>query len=447
MAVVEPAPDAERIAWRQSLGSGLLLGLALGCAWLAHWTPLVSARWALIALALVLTLLGLGLMFSLAEKRAPARRSSSAWPRRLDLQFAAGAPFFTVLAILALAAVVTGNNLLYLIVSGLVAMVVVSGLASALNLSGMELRFRLPEEMYAGQPVPVHFTLTNAKSFWPAYSLTVVAASRPLATTAQAAALEVAMPPAYFAYLPRHASALADSMIQFPGRGRYTAASFVLATRFPFGLVRKWRRFQSEGREPELLVYPALAAPPRAVLRQLRAGTRAAQARRGDGQDLYRIRPHQMGDSARQVHWKASARAQALRVREFSDASGSRVRLRLHLDPDLAPESAEAAISLCAGWLLALLEPAAGPVQDPDLWMEFVGDNAIYGETGGGLWLPLAPAARHRHAVLNYLAVVDAARLAPPGVALDPALAELTITGADTGAGDRPQPTLESTHP
>lgn len=431
MALAEPspapeAPDSERIAWRQSLGSGLLLGLALGCAWLAHWTPLLPARLAFIALALLLTALGLWLMFSVSQ-----RRDKMAWKQRFDIQFAAGVPFFAALAVLALAAMATGNNLLYLIVSGLLAMLIVSGLASALNLSGMELRFRLPEDIHAGQPVPVGFTLTNAKSFWPAYSLSVAAASRPLATTPATAALEVAMPPVYFAYLPRRDSQQAGSMIQFPGRGRYTATSFMLATRFPFGLVRKWRRFQAAGREPELLVYPALLPPGEAALTQLRTGARLSQHRRGDGQDLYRIRPHQLGDSARQVHWKASARAGALRVREFSDESGSRLRLRLALAPELAPEQAEMAISQCAGWLLALLRRDLDAEQEPDLWLEFVGENATFGQPRQGLWLPLAPAARHRRAILSYLAVVDPARLAPAMPPLDASLKELAITGAE----------------
>jgi len=430
MALAPPATEPERIAWRQSLGAGLLLGLALGCAWMAHWAPLLRARLALVALALVLTVLGLGLMFSLAEKRS----THGGW-RRWHTQFAAGAPFFSVLTILALAAIVTGNNLLYLIVSGLLAMVVVSGLVSALNLSGMELRFRLPEDLYAGRPVPVGFTLTNAKGFWPAYSLTVAATSRPLATAPAAAALEVAMPPIYFFYLPRRDHVGAESVIQFPGRGRYSSAAFVLATRFPFGLMRKWRRFQSDGREPELLVYPAPVAPTQAALAQLRAGARVPRHRRGEGPELYRVRPHQLGDSARQVHWKASARAGALRVREFSDASGSRLRLRLALRPELPPERAEAALSLCAGWLLALLDPAAGPAQNEDLWLEFLGENGVHTQPHHGFWLPLAPAHLQRRAILNYLAVVDPARWAPPPAALDPGLAELTITGGEAQLG------------
>jgi len=111
------------------------------------------------------------------------------------------------------------------------------------------------------------------------------------------------------------------------------------------------------------------------------------------------------------------------------------LRLRLALRPELPPERAEAALSLCAGWLLALLDLAAGPAQNEDLWLEFLGENGVHTQPHHGFWLPLAPAHLQRRAILNYLAVVDPARWAPPPAALDPGLAELTITGGEAQLG------------
>lgn len=400
------------VAWRQSLGAGLLLGLALGCAWLAHWAPQLYTRILLIAAAALLTLLGAGLMLSLSESRG----WMAAWQRQVELRLAAaGLPFFAALVILGLAAVTSGNNLLYLILSGLLAVLIISGLTSALNLSGMVLRFRLPPEVFAGEPVPVAFTLTNAKGFWPAYSLTVSAASRSEAG-GSGERPEASLRPVYVAYLRRRDSVSAASEIVYPRRGRYATTAFMLTTRFPFGLIKKRRRFQADEREPEMLVYPAPLAPPRFNPARLRAGAGAPRNVRGEGQDLYRIRPHQPGDSARQVHWKASARAGALRVREFGDEDAARARLRLALPRGLAPARAEAALSLCAGWLLAF--------DQLELWLEFVGENAP------GLFLALAPAAQHRRAILDYLAVADPAA---PGVSspeLEPGLFEILVDGA-----------------
>ncbi len=412
------------VAWRQSLGAGLLLGLALGCAWLVRFSPVWPLRLVLVGVAVLLALLGLSLMVSVTERRS----WMGALQQPLEVHFAgAGVPFFAVLAILTLAAVTSGNNLLYLMVSGLLAALAVSGLASALNLSGMELRFRLPPGLQARVAAPVQFTLSNVKGFWPAYSVTVSGGSE------AAAGGTVAMRPVYFAYLPRRRSVSAASAMTFPRRGRYAPAAFMLETRFPFGLMRKRRRFQSEQREPDLLVYPAPLPPAGSAAAGLRTGLWALPQRRGEGQDLYRIREHQPGDGARQVHWKASARAGALRVREFNQEAGWRVRLRLALPPGLETERAEAAISLCAGWLQRLLE-----VEEParadhgEIWLEFAGENPgpVADGLAQGLRLPLKPAAQHRHAILEYLALVDPAQ-APLGGRYDPENFEILVDGSD----------------
>lgn len=415
--VPAPAPGGAGVAWRQSLGAGLLLGLAIGCGWLAHSTPASFAQLLLAVGALLLAMFGIGLMLPVADGSSWRGR----WERRVEFQFtAAGIVFFTGLIILALAAFRSGNNLIYLVVAALLSALLVSGLTSALNLSGMTLRFRLPDEIFAGQPTPVAFTLNNEKSFWPAYSLTVAAASRPLAS-ADAAAAE--MHSVYFAYLPRRGSVRVDSEIVFPVRGRYTSAAFRLSTRFPFGLVNKRRRFQAGNREPETLVFPQpLPADEVRAFTPL-LGAYREQYERGAGQELYRLRPHQRGDSARSVHWKISARVGELRVREFSQEGAQRLRLRFDLAPS-PPAAAEAVISLCAGIVLALSET--------DVWIEFLG---LHPETGagaetGGLWLPLAPAAQHRRRILEYLALVDPSRrgdLIPPADEIDDELHEVLI--------------------
>ena len=426
----QPA-EPRRIAtlgWKRSLGAGVLLGLALGCAWLAHWTPFTPARVALIILAVLLLVLGVGLLGAAAAAQGWRGRLRGWLEERFP---GAGLPYFLALVLLALGAMATGNNLLYLIVSGLLAVLIVSGVTSALNLSGMVLRFRLPAEMFALQPVPVQLTLSNAKSFWPAYSLRVSATAQ---RRGSAPAAAVSMPPVYFPYLPRRGSVTASSQMRFPQRGRYASSAFSLTTRFPFGLVQKRRRFQSNEKEPEVLVYPAPAAMPVKALASVRAGMRAHSHRRGEGREIYRIRPYQAGESARRMHWKATARAGELQVREFSREHTSHVRLRLALRPGLSAEAAESAISVCAGWLLRLLERPAEADAEAELWLEFVGEHGTAGHTGGeAFWLPSAPAKRQRRAVLEYLAQVEPERRLPlsAGVRLDADAVEVWISGPD----------------
>ena len=54
---------------------------------------------------------------------------------------------------MALAALNTGNNLLFMILACLLAGILVSGVISQIVLSGVELRLELPEHIFAGQPV------------------------------------------------------------------------------------------------------------------------------------------------------------------------------------------------------------------------------------------------------------------------------------------------------
>jgi uncharacterized protein (DUF58 family) len=231
--------------------------------------------------------------------------------------------------------------------------------------------------------------------------------------------MEAELRPIYFGYLPGKAAVTGAGEILFPRRGRYTSASFVLETAFPFGLMRKRRRFESAERDPGVIVYPApepgLAIP----LARLREGSRLPLPRAGAGQELHRIRPHQAGDSARQVMWKASARAGALLVREDSEESALRLRLRLALDPACAPEAAERALSRCAGWV----EELARPHPEGEVWLEFVGEN------GEGLYLPLAPARRHRRAILEYLARLEDLRPLRPRPPHTDVLHEIVVTG------------------
>ncbi|MGN6593665.1 MAG: DUF58 domain-containing protein [Terriglobales bacterium] len=409
---VEQESHPARVAWRQSLGAGLLLGLALGCGWLSHWTPDLYPRLLLLGAGAVLALLGLGMMLALSDERG----WTAAWQRRLDRHVtAAGLPFFAALVILTVAAITSGNNLLYLVASGLIAGLVVSGVAAAMNLSGMELRFRLPEEVFACRPAAVNFELVNTKSFWPAYALTVGASARPLRT----GAMDAELSPIYFAYLPRKAAVSGTSELLFPRRGRYTSAAFVLETAFPFGLMRKRRRFESSRHDPGVMVFPAPEAGLDIPLARLREGSRLPLPRPGAGQELHRIRPHQAGDSARHVMWKASARAGALLVREDSEESALRVRLRLALDPGCEPEAVERALSRCAGWV----EELARPHPEGEVWLEFVGEN------GEGLHLPLAPARRHRRRILEYLARLEDPRPRAAARPHAPGLHEIVVTG------------------
>jgi len=74
---------------------------------------------------------------------------------------------------LGVAAINTGNNLLYLLVSALLALIVVSGILSEQAMRGLALTGITPEEVYAGRPALLGATLANRKRWLTSYSVTL----------------------------------------------------------------------------------------------------------------------------------------------------------------------------------------------------------------------------------------------------------------------------------
>ena len=251
----------------------------------------------------------------------------------------------------ALAALNTGNNLLFLILACLISIILMSGFLSSICLSGVELRLDMPEHIFAGETVRAAVELINEKLTVPSFSLLVEAV-----TPKGAAAAAMLQTKVYFPYLPRQESIRQSVPVTFPRRGVHRQDTFRIVTRFPFGFLQKARRLELK---KEVLVYPSVEVA--ADFAEIFPGIEGAfeSMAKGRGQDLYALRGYLPTDNARHVHWKASARLGSLMVREFTHEEDFRVLLVL--DPHLptgvkVPKSAEIlnerferAVALCAG--------------------------------------------------------------------------------------------------
>ena len=107
---------------------------------------------------------------------ALARRSSLRWiAYQVDYRLTRdGIIYLGAVFILILAAVNTGNNLLFMILGCCLAGILISGVLSRAVLTGVELNFDLPERIFAEQPVLAEIELRNEKQLWPSFSLRVV---------------------------------------------------------------------------------------------------------------------------------------------------------------------------------------------------------------------------------------------------------------------------------
>jgi uncharacterized protein (DUF58 family) len=260
----------------------------------------------------------------------------------------------------------TGNNLLFIIVSVMLAVLLVSGMASAAVLRSIELDIVVPEHVFAGAGAFARVRLINRRRWMPCFSVAVVSpeparhdwlrserrkrqleVKRERRGQKRATRAPVLANPVYFPFIPARTTLSADVELSFSRRGRYAQESFGLATRFPFSLFLKTRR---QPLSREVIVYPAVDATDEALesLPMIRGEFESFV--RGRGYDLYRIREHVPEDSARHVDWKATAKTGELKVREFTREDERKLRIVFdNPAPGVLDESAyECAVALAA---------------------------------------------------------------------------------------------------
>ena len=108
--------------------------------------------------------------------RTPWQHFRAFLARRIRYKITRGGALFTLAILLvAFGAIVSANNLLFLIVAAMMATLLISGLVSRLCLAGLALDFQVPEHIPAGRSVPARLFVRNHKWFLPSFSIRVEA--------------------------------------------------------------------------------------------------------------------------------------------------------------------------------------------------------------------------------------------------------------------------------
>jgi uncharacterized protein (DUF58 family) len=325
--------------------------------------------------------------WSLWPLRAAAAAARAVWrffrPRRTIWPTRDG--WWTLFAAMGLgvAAINTGNNLLYLLASMLLALVVVSGLLSEVVMRGLRATAAVPDEIYAGRPAMVGALVANRKRWLPSYSVTLEI-------------LGAARRGERLAYLPRLGAGeerLVTWETLLPRRGRHRLPGVRFTSYFPFGIFLKAGRVLLD--EP-VLVYPAVGPVPAGLLRELAAAGPAPARRRGRGHDLHNLRDYLPGDDPRLIHWRTSARAGVLTVRELE--AESTLDTRIVLMGGGAGPGLEAGLSRAASLAVHLLRAGAA--------VELAGP---------GVLVPAGRGPVQQRRILAALAVFEPGAGPPPG--------------------------------
>lgn len=284
--------------------------------------------------------------------------------------------------------------------------------------------------------------------------------------------------------------ALAERAVACPGRGAVVAPSYrlpgltrglrrvgPLAVRVvdPFGLAV---RLDHSGPVTEVLVRPRIdpvASCPSFGRDDLRSSAYRPAARSFAGEDFAGLRPFQVGDDIRRVHWPSSARRDDLMVRQLETPGHKRVTVVLDTSGQ-AGERFEAAVSAAASILhactrgrllvrlvttgtdsgfgqgdihfeelltrLALARPAEtadgreGPLRGAGQHgaVVLLATGAVPGATPGAT--PDPPTMMARRDLDITWVVFGAATASPPILATSPGIRVVTVTGPDTFATD-----------
>ena len=257
----------------------------------------------------------------MSRAQRKARRRAT---RRRSFRFTReGKVFVSVTLGVGLAAVNTGNNLLYLVLGLMLSLLLVSGALSDVALWKLRFRRRLPRRLFAGAPALVELAVTNGKGRLPSYALEV----REVFADPLPDPEEAAPPRAFFLKIEPASTAHATYRWTPPRRGRHGLRGLQILTRYPFGLIEKGRFLPAEA---ELVVYPARTPVDVRSVLGASPGDRAAPRRLGHGGEVTGLREYRDGDDARAIHWRRSAALDRLVVRER--AADVNARLAILLD-------------------------------------------------------------------------------------------------------------------
>lgn len=239
-----------------------------------------------------------------------------------------GKVFVAVTLGVGIAAINTGNNLLYLVLGLLLSLLLVSGTLSDLALWKLRIRRSAPKRLVAERVALFEVSLENKKRRLPSFSVEV----EDLASGEKTAERRC-----FFLKVTAGSSQATTYRRTPKKRGPLIMSHVVARTRYPFGLIEKGQRYVHE---ETLVVYPLPLPTATPRVKGISHGQDAPLAQAGGGTEVLGLRDYRRGDEAKAIHWRRSATLDRVVVRET--ARESRGRLSLLVDQKPAGEDWEA---------------------------------------------------------------------------------------------------------
>jgi uncharacterized protein (DUF58 family) len=245
-----------------------------------------------------------------------------------------GKRFSLVTVLIAVAALNTGNNLIYLILSMMLSILVLSILLLRINMKGLVLKVFQVQPVFANNPAYMSMTLSNKKRTIPSYSIKV---SMPERIKGEA----------YFPKISGSSELSRTAAVVYKRRGIYRYGDFFIDSGFPFIFFSKRIMCKVDG---DILVYPEIMEIDGIIPERTSEGYELSYLSTVSGDEFAKIREYRYGDDWRRIQWKASAKTEKLLVTEY--ATEEPKKLTVILD-NLMPHSVkffEKAVSVAASF-------------------------------------------------------------------------------------------------
>jgi uncharacterized protein (DUF58 family) len=219
--------------------------------------------------------------------------------------------FYLVIMVVVFSGSLLGrSNMLMLVFSLMAGPFVVNGWITYSMLQRTAVERVAATRVMAGEPLTVELVLINRKRLMNCW---LMSAHDTIQNDD-----ESLNPSVLFARVPAGGRRSGHYHARLMRRGRYRFGPVQLTARFPLGIVERGLVFQLPG---EILVYPRLGRLSARWMREHFLATdlvERRELRQGAFDDeFHRIREFRWGDNPRAIHWRTSARHNALMVREY----------------------------------------------------------------------------------------------------------------------------------
>jgi uncharacterized protein (DUF58 family) len=217
--------------------------------------------------------------------------------------------------VLGFAAVNTGNNLIYLVVSALLGFMAISGILGKWNLSRVRISCTPPEEVYDGLPTLFSINLENHRRWLPVFLMEVALDKQvvlfPLVDPGQSKSKSL------------------ETVLY--GRGLQQLSKATISSRFPINF---FIRSVTVAIDREVTVFPK-PLPCSTLTLPTPGGTRGENLdwQKGQEGDISRIGDYVGGEPLKLIHWKLTARHDRIKVKELSSSSQTPVTIDLEAIP------------------------------------------------------------------------------------------------------------------